>query len=208
MTITILGDSISTFEGFIPETYPSHYPAGNVRKVEQTWWHQMIERNGWTLKTNNSYSGSRVSNTSILQPSNSNLADESRVLAYDSDVIIIFAGTNDFGARINQPSLSQFKEKYKSMIERLIIKNPNTKFYLCTPLRRRDLVTKQKSKIKLIGIAKAIKELSYNYESCSVIDLYSHRIKLSDFFYIDGLHPNVKGMKILSQWIEKDISKG
>lgn len=207
MKITILGDSISTFEGYIPEDYPSHYPAGNVKKVEQTWWHQMIKRNGWTLGTNNSYSGSRVSNTTPLQLPHSNLADDSRILNYDSDIIIIFAGTNDFGAIIKQPTLNQFKAKYQYMLNGLIEKNPKTKFFLCTPLRRRDIRTKQKSKIKLRNISNTIKELGSKYDCCKIIDLYSHRIKLSDFFYIDGLHPNVKGMTILSKWIEKDISR-
>ena len=207
MKISILGDSISTFEGYLPEGYPSHYPAGNVRKVEQTWWYQMIERNGWTLGSNNSYSGSRVSNTIPIQLPHSNLADDSRILNFNSDVIIVFAGTNDFGARIKQPTLCQFKEKYQYMINGLLEKNPNTKILLCTPLRRRDLKTKQKSKIKLSNISKTIKEIGGGYECCKIIDLYSHRIKLSDFFYIDGLHPNAKGMSILSNWIEKDISK-
>jgi lysophospholipase L1-like esterase len=207
MKISILGDSISTFEGYLPKDYPSHYPAGNVRKVEQTWWYQVIERNGWTLGFNNSYSGSRVSNTLLIQLPHSNLADDSRILNYNSDVIIVFAGTNDFGARIKQPTLSQFKEKYQYMLNGLIEKNPNTKLFLCTPLRRRDLKTKQKSKIKLSNISKTIKEIGSIYECCNIIDLYSHRIKLSDFFYIDGLHPNAKGMRIISNWIEKDISK-
>lgn len=206
MKISILGDSISTFEGYLPEGYPSHYPAGNVKKVEQTWWYQMLERNEWTLGSNNSYSGSRISNTLPLQNPHSNLADDSRILNFNSDLIIIFAGTNDFGARIKQPTLCQFKEKFEYMLKGLIEKNPTSRIFICTPLKRRDLKTKQKSKIKLSNISRTIKDIGKNYNNCKIIDLYSHRIKLSDFFYIDGLHPNAKGMNILSRWIEKEIN--
>lgn len=205
MKISIIGDSISTYENYNPKGYQTHYPTGNVKQVEQTWWYQMIERNNWTLVNNNSFSGSRVSNTSYLQQPHSNLADDSRILNFESDIIIIFAGTNDFGARINQPSLTEFKEKYEYMIQSLIKKNTHTTFFLCTPLRRIDLKTRKRKKIKLNNIAKIIHDISKEYECCNLIDLYSHKIKISDFFYIDGLHPNKKGMYILSKWIEEGI---
>ncbi len=68
--VTIFGDSYSTFEGYLtPATNESWYFTENnphrnknndVTKVEQTWWWQVIEKMGWKLEMNNSYSGSTV----------------------------------------------------------------------------------------------------------------------------------------------------
>lgn len=69
-TVTIFGDSYSTFDGWLtPASNESWYFApghvsrnvkNDVTKVEECWWYQVIERMGWTLERNNSYSGSTV----------------------------------------------------------------------------------------------------------------------------------------------------
>ena len=68
--VTIFGDSYSTFEGYLTpatnETWywtadsPNRVKSNDVTQVEQTWWWQVIDRMGWTLERNNSYSGSTV----------------------------------------------------------------------------------------------------------------------------------------------------
>ena len=70
LRISILGDSYSTFYGcVVPDTNAIWYfPEGNknaqkgndVRKVEQTWWHQVIKRLGAKLERNNAYSGATI----------------------------------------------------------------------------------------------------------------------------------------------------
>ena len=46
--VGIIGDSISTFDGWIPEGWRRYYPytgsAGSLTSVEQTWWHRLIYR--------------------------------------------------------------------------------------------------------------------------------------------------------------------
>lgn len=64
----ILGDSYSTFAGFVPEGYAVWYPTNYeddtaVRDVSQTWWHQVMEEANLNLLLNNSWSGSTVSYT-------------------------------------------------------------------------------------------------------------------------------------------------
>ncbi len=66
-TVSILGDSYSTFEGFItPKSNYTWYNAApdykntDVNSVRQTWWHRVITDNGWRLFVNNSFSGSTV----------------------------------------------------------------------------------------------------------------------------------------------------
>ena len=63
--ISILGDSLSTFystESLINSYYHGdnefYYPrySQTIKKVEQTWWHQVINNNNFELLVNNSYS--------------------------------------------------------------------------------------------------------------------------------------------------------
>ena len=68
-TVAVLGDSYSTFEGFIPKGYATWYspttPAKttDVNKVEQTWWWQVIKEGGYKMGNINSYSGATICNT-------------------------------------------------------------------------------------------------------------------------------------------------
>ena len=42
--LSILGDSISTFDGWIPEGYSCFFPMnGDVAEVEQTWWQMVLK---------------------------------------------------------------------------------------------------------------------------------------------------------------------
>ena len=103
--VTIFGDSYSTFEGYIPSTHePWYAPVGSmfckgdndVKTVEQTWWWQVIEKMGWQLETNNSWSGSTVGYFGY-QNENYHVRSFNTRGAYlgDPDIIFCFAGTND-----------------------------------------------------------------------------------------------------------------
>ena len=63
-TLSILGDSYSTFAGYIPEGQATYYPrpeaVPDVLRVEDTWWHQLAASRGMRILANDSYSGSTV----------------------------------------------------------------------------------------------------------------------------------------------------
>lgn len=106
--VFILGDSYSTFEGFIPEGYDTYYSAEggetDVRDVKQTWWHQLLEETNSHLLLNSSFSGTTICNTGydgadytersfigrLDKRINANYFAENTV-----DTFIIFGGTND-----------------------------------------------------------------------------------------------------------------
>lgn len=104
--VTIFGDSYSTFEGSIPSTHEPWYgPEGkpsfkgkdnDVHKVEQTWWYQVIQRMGWKLEINNSWSGSTVGYFGY-QNENYQVRSFNTRVAYlgEPDIIFCLAGTND-----------------------------------------------------------------------------------------------------------------
>lgn len=101
--VSILGDSYSTFEGWIPEGYIAWYKPvpkpgrpTDVTDVSQTWWMEYIRDRGYELEINNSYSGSTVSNTGYEGRDYSDQSFVSRVgLLGNPDLIFVFGGTND-----------------------------------------------------------------------------------------------------------------
>ena len=102
-TFSVLGDSYSTFEGYIPEGNACWYfnnsdSENDVRNVEETWWYQFGQKNGYDLLLNESYSGSTICNTGYDGADYSDRAFTSRmfnVTAGNPDLIVIFGGTND-----------------------------------------------------------------------------------------------------------------
>ncbi|MCF0198645.1 MAG: hypothetical protein HUK02_04885 [Bacteroidaceae bacterium] len=103
--LSILGDSYSTFEGYLtPDTnFVWYFPEGpraqrsnDVRLVEQTWWHQVLTRKGWQLDTNNAFSGSTICNTGYRKEDYS-LRSFTHRAAYlgEPDVILVCGATND-----------------------------------------------------------------------------------------------------------------
>ena len=64
-----IGDSISTYQDYIPDGYDCFYPypTADVNDVNFTWWMQVVNKLGAGLFVNNSYSGSCVSIFSHLK---------------------------------------------------------------------------------------------------------------------------------------------
>lgn len=105
--VSILGDSYSTFEGFMtPATnelwYYGHASGKtDVDDVTQTWWHQFIKRNGYKLCVNNSYSGATISYLGYNANDYSDRSFITRLPALGSpDILLIFGGTNDSWAKV------------------------------------------------------------------------------------------------------------
>lgn len=102
-SLSILGDSYSTFEGWLtPDTnlvwytVPPDTRRTDVKRVGETWWWQVLKRKGWKLEVNNSYSGSTICNTGYRDEDYTHESFVTRLANLGSpDVIIIFGGTND-----------------------------------------------------------------------------------------------------------------
>ena len=104
-TAVILGDSYSTFLGYIPEGNAAWYSSraqgpNDVVKVDDTWWRQFCSVAGYDLLLNESWSGSTICNTGydgVPCPTWSFIARMKNIVAGDSDpdLILICGGTND-----------------------------------------------------------------------------------------------------------------
>ena len=101
--ISIMGDSISTFSGYIPARNAVWYPKHDVTSVDETWWMQLITQLDAKLGINESWSASHVLNTidgnSGDMGEDAAMASNTRILNLGSngtpDVILFFGGTND-----------------------------------------------------------------------------------------------------------------
>ena len=95
---SVLGDSYSTFEGYIdPETNDvwSYYEQIGVTEVEQLWWHQVAQALNWHLDKNNSFSGSLICNMNYAHYYGPHSFLKRMDHLGNPDVILVFGGTND-----------------------------------------------------------------------------------------------------------------
>lgn len=100
--VSILGDSYSTFDGYIPQGNASWYFTNtqngrtDVTDVRQTWWWQLISEGGYILGSNESYSGATISYTGYRGEDYSDRSFITRLPRIaPSDIILIFGATND-----------------------------------------------------------------------------------------------------------------
>lgn len=143
-TFAILGDSYSTFAGWIPEGNGVYYPnpekVADVLSVEQTWWHQLMTRLGMVLLLNESFSGATVC-TQVREQHTRSVCFVERVKHSFSategkaEYIFVFGGTNDHWtdrvhgkvkfARWNEEDLKQAIPAYCYVLSHIRKKNPN-----------------------------------------------------------------------------------
>lgn len=106
--LLIIGDSYSTFEGYIPEGnrhYYSRTDGTDVNAVEKTWWHKFVSSTGVNLVLNDSWSGATVCYTGRISPEygyRSSFVNRMHLLIKDDffkkndiDTVFVFGGTND-----------------------------------------------------------------------------------------------------------------
>lgn len=106
--VFIMGDSYSTYEGYIPEGYLFYYSDGRkdapiVDGVEKTWWNRLAKENNLNIILNDSFSGSTICNT-VRESLSVETSFVRRIDKYTAenfftqnkiDTMFIFGGTND-----------------------------------------------------------------------------------------------------------------
>lgn len=149
----------------------------------------------------------------------------------DSNVIVIFGGTNDYGASnalgaIDDGLDNTFLGAYSQLIDWYHVNRPNAKIICCTPLRRyykgsttvwKDAHTVENSQgLTLQDYAQAVRDVAR--EKCvPLVDLYfdsglDPRLdNVRTQYMTDGLHPNAAGhqyfYKLIMRKIEEVMNK-
>lgn len=200
--VSILGDSYSTFDGYVPfgnavwyETRPSKKT--DVFDVKETWWWQLISRGGYILGVNDSYSGATISYTGYSGADYSNRSFITRLPRLGSpDIILIFGATNDSwaGVKVGEYAygkfsgalLYDFRPAMARLLEEAINRYPGTEIYFIINDGLRD------------DIVESITEVCRHY---SVPFIQLHDIdKMSN-------HPSKAGMKAIADQVLEVIGK-
>lgn len=215
--ISILGDSISTFKDYIPDGYSSQYPAGDVTNVNDCWWKKIIDNLNLNLLINNSYAGSRVTNTNSSIPNavtRSNNLSNNNILP---DIILIEIGVNDFinnvplgdydGNSELTNDLSNFRSAYANLLKNINTLYPKATTYCCTilPMQRcmnKNFPQKGNNNTLLTDWNNAIVELAQLF-NCKILrhDMIGITYQNQENYMYDysedgnGLHPNKAGME-------------
>lgn len=202
-SVSILGDSYSTFAGWItPDSMETWYFGSkedarrtDVRKASETWWHQLIKKMGWKLERNNSWSGSTICNTGY---GDENATYKSFLTRMDNlgspDVILIFGGTNDSWA--NAPigdfmyegwrlaDLFYFRPAMAYMLDFILERYPTATTYVISNSELKESITQSMQ---------------------TICDHYG--VKMIQLHGIDKQngHPNVKGMRQIAEQIAGNL---
>ena len=201
LKISILGDSISTFEGFNPFGFEVFYKDNKLKEndlvvVKQTWWMRVIDALHGELCVNNSYSSSFV-----YEMCEFSISAEQRCCALHNNQepnwILVYAGTNDCLAQINA---DKFYDYYVKMLSRIEKRYPQARIFCATLLFGGQEKTQMTSKdySLLLPYNDAIKK-AVDTQQVNLVDL----AKYNKYYQsLDGVHPNKEGHKLLADlWL-------
>lgn len=195
--ISILGDSLSTFEGYIPPQNISYYPNVNndVNSVKQTWWDILLNTINATLEINNSFSGAKVSGTDA-----SSFITRHAELG-NPEYIIIHGGTNDaswanvpagelhFNSPLNDLNINEFSDAYDFLIRCILDKYKHTNIILVIP----SIVSNE--------YANSIISICEHYQLFGYVDLRNITLSLSSGHY------QKDSMQVVAEKVLEVISK-
>ena len=151
--ISILGDSYSTFYGYVtPDTnlcwygVPGEKKENDVTQVDETWWRLFLKQYGYRLECNNSYSGATICHTGY---DGADYSDRSFVTRMSDlgqpDIILVFGGTNDSWAGVpignyqyadwEKEDLYEFRPALCRLMDFLVTNYSNALIYYITNSR-------------------------------------------------------------------------
>lgn len=213
--VAIIGDSISTYEGYIPTGYKHFYSKGNVDSVEDTWWGQLVNKTGVNVVSNCSWSGSTVTGDSTSKVNAHAACSDKRINDLslgnkEIDIVICYIGINDYRRNIkvghwssqdevpaDSTKVTSFSEGYALMVSKIKNKYPNAKVYVTTLMKCDDV--NNKATYNLEGYNEAIRQVADKFDT-GIVDLNQFMIEKNDFsdYSLDRLHPNALGHEEMS----------
>ena len=136
--ISVLGDSLSTYEGWQPPDYAVFYAGLNLARakmssVNDIWWMRLIRKLGGDFCANSAYSGSRVSGGEFPAACCQERISALRRSSIDPELILVYIGFNDFGYGVPlkrkhfwKKDYSSFEDSYMLMLNRLKTTYPDS----------------------------------------------------------------------------------
>lgn len=218
---SVLGDSISTLDGYSVPEYAAYYEGmrrfeTGVFSIDDTWWGQVIEQVGGSLLVNNSFSGSTVCKKPKHMIESYGCSEERTSSLHKNGqiphIIMVFMGVNDWGSKTKllpekeeeKTDISIFSVAYTTMLERLKGNYPNAEIMCFTLPVDKDGKNDEGcnfpccySGYRIEEYCEVIKNCAEKF-NCKVIDLYG---ALSTKDTVDGFHPKAEGMKTIAHTV-------
>lgn len=225
--ISILGDSISTYDGWIPEGFNVFYPFdGELTDVSQTWWKGLVDDTKMELCANNSSSGSTCVGDSLCidDPffgcSDGRLSFLSGSQGRLPDIIVIYMGTNDLltgvpigdndGTKlVEEGVIENFSDAYCLILDKLASYYPTAQIFCCSLTPVGDWGTDQPFVLfeNHLGLtaedySNQIRVIADN-KGATVIDLYHCGIEVDNLQQMttDGTHLTLAGMECVKNTV-------
>ncbi len=234
-TLSVLGDSISTFAGYIREDVPAeriyyHGDNAGVTNVHKMWWQIACDRLGYERNCINAYGGLRVTDT-LSDPNNGMTRAEVLDNGTEPDIIIVYLGVNDFNGAVQlglyegrgaiPVSVNEFSTAYARMLSDIQSRYKLAKIYCMTlppsGVNTADLGTPEinaaglsqrefNERIRLI--ARAFNCGIIEGEACG-ITVHNGDVTMDDYKADTGwfLHPNDVGQQMIAEAVIRALKE-
>lgn len=224
--LSILGDSISTYAGWLSSGCETYYTGTNcgVASVNDTWWKKLMDALGMTLCVNNSWQGTRV--TTIDGDAKAGCMTRCQSLhtaTENPDVIIVYMGTNDLnyvntqmgtydGSQDFPTITTTFREAYAIMLSKILTAYPNAEVWVGTLMQCErqgtvefpernpttgDTINVFNDTIREIAGLFGVKVIDFN--KCGIT--YQNLSRYTGDYNqtaLTGLHPNAQGHSLMA----------
>lgn len=199
--LSVLGDSLSALEYYVPTGYFSVYPADGVT-TEYMWWHQLAKQLDMEICKINACGGSGVTvyswanemGMAAIEGRGSKLHSEGQ----NPDIIIVWIGGNDV---LGGAPREQIEDYYRRMIKEVTESYPDAEIYLCTyyPLQEQYVEEIQWLNQEIQVIAEEFGGKVLHTGECGMT------LENQSECRIDDLHPDGNGHWLIAQKIQEDM---
>ena len=194
--VSIIGDSISTFKGWIKEGYKHAYPSRDVISVTDTYWWKLVNSVNGAIEVNASWSGSFATDHDAVSPS---FYDRTSLLGNPDSILVnigtndserlVSVGTLDFSKSIIDLGTADFAPAYLKGVMSLLENYPNADILLVISKTLKD------------AYANVIIDIATHF-GLRYADLREYEIDRSD-----GTHPTKTGMQQMTNGIADNLVK-
>ena len=207
--LSVLGDSVSAFAGYIPWEDYAYYSNMNFGAASM-WWAVLAEKTGMEICKINAVSSSGIvvpegaMADRLLKGNSERCCDLSSKKGESPDEILVMLGGNDY---LEQVLTERIRQEYLDMLSRIKRAYPNAHIYVCTYFQSPTLTSVPLEELNrlLRDVAQEAEVGLIDFEDCGILESEPEK------YLIDGiLHPNERGQILLGvcaaqQMLERSV---